>query len=202
MEERREGPDASESMILLERARGGDRAAAEELFHRLIPKVERIVALRMGRRISELWDQDDVVQETLKDAYKGLGSFEMRHEGALCHWLATLVHNNLLDHQRRQRAAKRDGKRVAPPTGSSTPLAASVFGHDSTTPSRIAEAAELEERIEQALLSLDERQRRVIELRKLCDLSFEEIAAELGLTQASSARALYSRAMSALAERI
>jgi DNA-directed RNA polymerase specialized sigma24 family protein len=42
----------------------------------------------------------------------------------------------------------------------------------------------------------------VIELRKLCELSFEEIAKELEFSSASSARSLFSRAMSELAERL
>ena len=81
-------------------------------------------------------------------------------------------------------------------------LTDSVLGHDSTTPSRLAQAAELERQVETALLGLDERQRRVIELRKLCDFSFEDIAKELGFSSPSSARSLFSRAMSELAERL
>ena len=192
-----------ETRALLVGAQQGERAAVEELFRRLLPRVRRIAALRMGCRESELWEREDLVQETLLDAFQNLAHFEHRHDGALCDWLATLVQNNLRDHHRRRRAAKRDvGRRIAPRRGHSTVLTDSVLGHDSTTPSRIAQAAELERQVETALLGLDERQRRVIELRKLCDFSFEEIAKELGFSSPSSARSLFSRAMSELAERL
>jgi DNA-directed RNA polymerase specialized sigma24 family protein len=49
---------------------------------------------------------------------------------------------------------------------------------------------------------VEERQRRAIELRKMCALSFEELAQELELGAESSARSLYSRAMAELAKRL
>ena len=193
---------ASRTHALLAQAKAGDRSATEELFERLLPRVRRIVALRMGCRESELWDREDLVQETLLDAFRNLEGFEDRSDGALCHWLATLVQNNLRGHQRWRKAVKRDARRVLRPKGRASVLTDSVLGHDSTTPSRIAQGAELEQQVETALLALDERHRRVIELRKLCELSFEEIAKELEFSSASSARSLFSRAMSELAERL
>jgi RNA polymerase sigma factor (sigma-70 family) len=192
-----------ETLALLARARGGDSQAREELFERLLPRVRRIASLRMGCRESELWEREDLVQETLIDALRSLATFEARHEGALCHWLATLVQNNLNDHRRRRKAKKRDARRVVRRgAGRSTVLTDSVLGTDTNTPSRIASAAELEERVELALLALDEPKRRAIELRRLCELSFEEIADTLGLGGASSARSLFSRAMADLAGRL
>lgn len=184
-------------------AKAGDRTAVEELFTRLLPRVRNCVALRMGCRESELWDREDLVQETLLDAFRSLDGFEHKKEGALCHWLATLVQNNLSDHVRRRTARKRDARRVVPVTSSgSRVLSDSVFGVDRVTPDDHVEAAELERRLEEALLALDERARRVIELRKLCELSFEEIARELGFGSVSSARSLFSRAMAELSKRL
>ena len=89
------------------------------------------------------------------------------------------------------------------PDAPSRVLSNSVFGVERVTPGDHAEAAELEDRLEQAsLLALGERERRVIELRKLCEFSFEEIAKELGFTSASSARSLFSRVMAELSKRL
>lgn len=163
--------------------------------------MRQIAALRMGCRETELWESEDLVQETLLDAFRALERFEVKSEGALCSWLATLVKNNLTDHARHRRAGRRDARRVLRPKREDTSLLTdSVLGTDSNTPSRYAQATEMESRLETALLALDERQRRVIELRKLCELSFEDIATELGFTSASSARSLFSRAMGRLAE--
>jgi len=191
------GPGGTRQLLVRERS--GDRAALEQLYERPVPRVRRIAALRMRCRESELWDHEDLVQETLLEAFLGLERFEERHDGALCHWIAKMVVNNLRDHRRRRHAGKRDARRV--PRRSSS-LSESVFGHDSRTPSGFAVAAEFEQHLESALLALAERERRVIELRRLCELSYEEIALELGFSSASSARSLFSRAMSALAERL
>ncbi len=190
------------TMQLFEDARNGDRVAAEELFERLLPRVRKIAALRMGWRETDLWEREDLVQETLLDAFRSLASFEARSEGALCHWLAQLVQNNLIDHARRRKAQRRDEGRRVRRSARSTILTDSVLGTDRATPSKFAQAKETEERVEAALLAMDERERRVIELRKLCDMSFEEIATELGLGGASSARSLFSRAMAELAKRL
>jgi RNA polymerase sigma-70 factor (ECF subfamily) len=190
------------TLVLVHAAQGGDRAAVEVLFERLVPRVRKIVALRMGRRETDLWENEDLVQETLREAFQSLHGFEPRGEGALLHWLARLVQNNLIDHTRRNQAQRRDaGRRLRRPERS-TVLSDSVLGADLTTPSQHAEASETERRLEDALLALEERQRRAIELRKLCEFSFEEIAEELELGAASSARSLYSRAMAELAKHL
>jgi RNA polymerase sigma factor (sigma-70 family) len=185
------------------RAQAGDREAAEELFRRLLPRVRKCVALRMGCRERELSDREDIVQETMLDAVRSLAGFELRTEGALCHWLATLVQNNLNDHQRRRQARKREALRVDPAASRNMHvLSDSVFGVDRVTPGDHVAAAELERRLEDALLALGERERRAIELRKVCGLSFDDIAKELGFGSASSARSLFSRAMAELSKHL
>ena len=62
----------------------------------------------MGCRESELWDREDLVQKSLLEAFRALETFADEREGALAHWLATPVQNNLTDHQRRRKARKRD----------------------------------------------------------------------------------------------
>lgn len=185
-------------------AQAGDRPSVEALFIRLLPRVRTLAAHRMGLRESELWEREDLVQETMLDAFLALDGFIDRKEGALLNWLATLVHNNLTDHQRWRKARKRGEGMVdaQAATRNSRVLSDSVFGVDLTTPQDLAQAAELELKLEEALLALDESKRRVIELRKVCKFSFEEIAKELGFTSASSARSLFSRAMAELAEQL
>ena len=185
---------------LLAAAQAGDLQARDALFARLSPRVFKIAALRMGCRESDLWDSEDLAQETLTDALLSLGSFVPRHEGALIHWLATLVQNNLTDHQRRRKSAKRGAGWTPYESKSSTILTDSVFGVQTVTPQDCALAAEQEQHLHEALLRLDEPKRFVIIQRKLCGLSFEEIAAEMGFSSPSSASALLSRALAELAE--
>ena len=73
-----------------------------------------------------------------------------------------------------------------------------MFPGDEPTPSQVASRNELASQVETLLLELPERERRAFVLRRLCGTSFEEIAAELGLASAATARSFYSRLMARL----
>lgn len=188
---------------LVGRARKGDEFARQELFQQLMPRVKKIVALRMGCREDELCDREDLVQETLKEAFIALPALRVEHEGALCHWLAASVENNLRDHHRHRYAQKRDaGRELGPPPGAASGLSAALFGTDPNTPSRFAQAHEMEHAIESCLLSMSTMKRRVIELRSLRGMEWSEITRELALGSESSARSLYSRSLAELSEKL
>jgi RNA polymerase sigma-70 factor (subfamily 1) len=194
-----EGLGFSQTVSLVHAAQRGDSAAVEALFARYLPRVRQIVALRVGRRLLEFTDCEDLVQDALMKAFQGLAQFELRSEGSFRSWLASLVENTVRSESRRRATLKRGaGRERVFAAFESGALSDSVLcGHD-PTPSKELSARELEQRLEQALLALKEPDRRVIELRRLCGMDYEEIASELGLRGASSARSLFSRAMNRL----
>lgn len=197
--EEKRSPSLSELIV---QARSGDEHAQHELFRQLLPRVRKIVALRMGCREDELCDRDDFVQETLKEAFVALPALRVQHEGAVCHWLAASVENNLRDHQRRRFAQKRDiGRKLKPQPGGTSSLSAALFGMDPNTPSRFAQANEMERAIESCLRSMPDMKRRVIEMR-LRDMAWNEITKELGLGAESSARSLYCRSLAELSQKL
>ncbi|MBI5849449.1 MAG: sigma-70 family RNA polymerase sigma factor [Planctomycetes bacterium] len=187
---------------LLHRARGGDPAALDALFATFLPRVRRIVAARMGRRVAALAEVEDVVQETLLDAFKGLDRCDHASMGAFYLWLARCVERNLVDQVRFAAARKRGGGRVrtfADQERSSLVLAVPWSG---TSPSAGAAAGEIDSRLENALLGLRDEHREVVTLRVLCDLSFDEIARELGHDKPELARAWFSRGLAQLRARL
>ncbi len=188
-----------ETVGLVRATQAGDLAAREELFARYLPRVRQIVALRIGRRVAELQENEDLVQEALMSAVGGLESFEPHSEGSFRLWLAKLVENRICDEVRRSQALKRGDGRVRNFAGcGSSVLSESVFRGTEPSPSQVAGGQELEERLECVMLELAEPHRRVIELRRLCGMRYEEIAEEMELGSAGSARSLFSRAMSQL----
>ncbi len=191
----------ADTLALIQAAQSGDRNAEQELFARYLERVRQIVGLRMGKKAGEITDLDDIVQETLLDAFVSLERFEAKSEGAFLNWLATLAENNVRDQVRRSQALKRGGGQQQPAGGSSILRASGVAGLEAT-PSQVAVGNELQARIEEAMLALPERSRRVIELRSLCNMDFDEIAKELDLGAESSARSLYSRAMGELSSKL
>jgi RNA polymerase sigma-70 factor (ECF subfamily) len=188
---------------LVAQAQAGDRSATDALFHRYYPVVLRVVALRMGEPLRDALDREDLVQEALLQAFQGLERFEPRSEGSFRSWLATIVVRRVQEAWRARGARKRGEGRERPfaDQGSSL-LTASLLPGVAPTPSADAAARELEERIEAALLELPERERRAVELRRLCGVEYDEVAAELGLPSEGAARALVARALTRLAERL
>ena len=188
-----------ETIDLVAAAQSGSAVALEELLQRYYPRVSQIVALRLGAGARRFADLEDVVQESLLDAFKGLGKFEARSEGSFRNWIAGVVENNIRDQARKGLAQKRGaGKVVLRAALGSTSLSESLFPDRGATPSELAAAREFEERLDEAVTRLEPRFRKVIELRRLCEMSYDEIADTMSLGGAASARSLFARAMSRL----
>ena len=193
-------PDAlSLTSVQLRAAGNGDREALESLLSRYLPRVRRIVAARVGRHWRELALAEDLVQETLLDAYRAVEGGEIVSEAAFCSWLARCVQNRALDELRRGRAEKRGGGAVQRFTDLETScLSASVFDGGTATPSECLSAQETEERLERLLAGLDARYREVLSLRCYCGMSHREIAEAMELPSENTANALFLRARKAL----
>ncbi len=187
---------------LLHRAQQGEVQATDELFRRYQPRLVHIVSLRLGQRLGEIRAEvEDIVQDALLDAFRGLREFEPRSEGALLHWLAELAMNRFRDRWRREHAQKRAGG-AGRELGvhEAELLSSSILEGQVTTPSERLQGIELEQRLEQCLLALPEMDRQVIVMARLCGMEHAEIATALGLGTESSSRARLARALVSLSQ--
>ncbi|MBN1443826.1 MAG: hypothetical protein JXA90_14040, partial [Planctomycetes bacterium] len=98
-----------DTTVLVLAAQQGDRKALEVLFERYLPRVRRIVALRTGRRLEILYEQEDLVQQALMRAFADLHSYEKRSQAQFRNWIARCVEHELADLARKGAAAKRGG---------------------------------------------------------------------------------------------
>jgi RNA polymerase sigma-70 factor (ECF subfamily) len=193
-----ENPPDLPTMMLIERAQTEDDWAMGALFERFLPRVRRIAAIRLGRQPVDLLELDDLVQEALFDAFKGLKNFDTRSDGRLVGWLSKIVENRLRATIRDGRTQKRGGGRVQRFGDHSQSLSPSGFAAATPTPSQGAMGSEMETRVRAAIDKLPATQREVVILRFYCELSYDEIAADLELSGPDSARALYSKALRAI----
>ncbi|AVZ71243.1 RNA polymerase [Streptomyces lunaelactis] len=83
---------------LVEAARRGDQRAQDELVAAYLPLVYNIV----GRALNGHADADDVVQETMIRALRGLGS--LRDPGGVRSWLVAITMNQIRRHWHKHRA--------------------------------------------------------------------------------------------------
>jgi RNA polymerase sigma-70 factor (ECF subfamily) len=99
------------------RLRAGDARAAEELVRRYEPVIRLDVRLRLrDPRLRRLFDSVDVSQSVLATFFAGAaaGDYRLDHPGQLVNLLAVITHGKLADQVRRQRARRRDSRRVEP----------------------------------------------------------------------------------------
>jgi RNA polymerase sigma factor (sigma-70 family) len=195
--------DLSLTRIQARAAQEGDEAAMEALFRRYLPRVARIVATRLGRSWRELGLEDDVVQETLLDAFTALRENRIADEAAFSNWIARCVENNIQDQLRHGRTQRRGGGKVDRFADlAESYLSDSMLDGGHATPSQHASTRETEARLEQALLKLDPRYREVISLRVYCGMPHGDIAEAMGLRSENTANVLFLRAREELRKRL
>jgi RNA polymerase sigma-70 factor (ECF subfamily) len=177
------GPDTDH---LLDGVRNGSQGAREQLLARHRDRLRKMVAFHLDRRLASRFDPSDVVQEALADADRKLDEYVLRPPLPFYPWLRQIAWDRLLDMRRRHlRAAKRSVGREEPdfldlPDDSAVLLANRLFDLGST-PSQHVLRNELRGRVQAALALLSPRDREVLVLRHLEQLTTAEIAAVLSL---------------------
>jgi RNA polymerase sigma-70 factor (ECF subfamily) len=181
-------PDADATFQLLERAREGDAAALDALFARYLKPLQRWASGRLPQWARNAADTHDLVQDTLLNAFKRIGSFEPWREGAFQAYLRQAVMNRIRDELRRTR--------VRPVTETFDEL------EHAHAASPLEDAIELEtfERYEAALARLTPEEQQAIIGRVELGSSYQDLAVSLGKPSADAARMAVTRALVRLAE--
>lgn len=177
-------PDA----LLAGRAADGDTAAFEALARRHGPLM-RATARRLT---GSLADADDVVQESLVQAWKQLDN--LREPAAVKGWLLRIVGSRSIDHLRKRRNhvdlddVENAVDTISPTKAKADPESSAVNG------SRV-------QALKAALAELPEEQRRCWVLKEFNDQSYDEIALTLNIS-AASVRGRLARARITLARKM
>ncbi len=189
----------------LQRAREGDRSAVGVLLEGHRERLQRVVALRLDRRLRGRVDETDVLQDVFLEAVRRIGEYLDRSSMPFYLWLRFLAVQRLQALCREHLGAqKRDVRRETPiheppcPEASSEELAAQLLGK-LTTPSKIVARAEVKARLMEALESMETFDREVIALRHFEQLANSETAQVLGIDE-SAASKRYIRALRRLKE--
>jgi RNA polymerase sigma-70 factor (ECF subfamily) len=177
-------PDTEE---LVDRACRGDEEARQQLLVRHRKRLRQMVALRMDRRLMARIDPSDVVQEALTDAAQELSDYLRDRPLPFYPWLRQLAWDRLIElHRRHLHAQKRTVRRedadfLALPDESAVQLAQRLLAPGSS-PSEQLLREELRGRVQAALGQLPARDREILVLRHLEQLSTKETASVLCIT--------------------
>ena len=182
-------PDPDTEQLLREAA-GGSTDACGRLLERHRPRLERMVALRMDKRLAARLDAADVVMDALAEAVAKLPAYLRERPLPFFPWLRSLAGEHLATlHRRHVRARGRSVLREEAgvlhlPDESAAELASRLVT-SSTSPTQRALRQELRERVQQALGRLSERDREVLVLRNLEQLSVADTAEVLQISTAA-----------------
>ena len=173
---------------LLLQVRSGDQQAAAELLRVYEPYIRRMVRMRLtDSSLRRQFDSTDFCQSVMGDFFVrfALGQFDLQSPGQLISLLAKMTQNKVIDHARRQQAARRDVRRLQ----SDGVDEGAIAGTD-PTPSRVASAKELLEMVRARLTESD----RYLADERASGRGWQELADELG-EKADALRMRLSRAL-------
>src|SRR3989440_165157 len=185
-------PDATTTQELLAQAKDGNVEAVDQLLAKHREPIRRMIDLRLDPAIVQRVDASDVVQEVLIEASRRLQTYLQAPAMPFHLWLRHIAKDHIIDaHRRHHQAQKRGVDREQPlvPAGlkdhSSIELAAQ-FVDPELTPASAAMQQELERRLHVAIGELEEDDREIVLMRHFEQLSNQEVAALLGLTEAAA----------------
>ena len=176
------------TLSLLARAQSGDAQALDELFGRYVPLLRRWAAGRLPRRVRDLADTPDLVQETMLQVFKNIEGFQHRGEGAFHAYLRQAVMNRIRNEIRN---AQRRPERVELDQGAPD---------DGVSPLEAAIGTEAIERSEGALPRLRDAERELVVARVELGLTYAEVAEAVGKSSPDAARMAVTRAIARLIE--
>jgi RNA polymerase sigma-70 factor (ECF subfamily) len=177
-----------DSNELLQQAAAGDQAAAHRLLELHQDRLRAMIAVRLDRRLSARVDPSDVLQETMIQAHQKLPEYLRTKPIPFYPWLRRIAWENIVQLHRQHllaqaRAVTREERfEVALPDHSAIDLAERLISKGSSASQQMLKK-ELKARVQTALAQLDARDREVLVLRFLEQLSIEEAAAVLEISQ-------------------
>jgi len=182
-------PDTGKTSELLVAVKQGDPDAVDRLFERHRESLRRMVHLRLDRAISQRVDASDIVQETLLEASQRLEGYLENPVLPFHLWLRHIARDHVIDAHRKHRLAQaRSVDREEPRSQRAFRDRSSVelltqLEAEGLTPGAAAIRHELEIRFQAALEKLDSEDREVILMRHFEQLSNQDVAKALGLTE-------------------
>lgn len=176
------------TLELFSRVRDGDSAAFGDLYRRYHDELLFAVRAHLGPALRARLESEDILQSVAVDAFRALSRIDVDSPDGLRRYLHVMVVNKIRGRADHFGAIKRAGDVPLTPS-----RAEGLHGEGEP---RYHDAPRFE-RLERALGALPDDMREVIVLRKIDGLPSQQVATELGRSDAA-VRKLYSRAMARL----
>ncbi|MDX2188075.1 MAG: sigma-70 family RNA polymerase sigma factor [Opitutaceae bacterium] len=189
--------DVALDRLLVERFKGGDSAAFDEMVGRYWDRIYAMV----HQLLRNEQDAEEVTQDAFIRAHRGLVNF--RGDSAFSTWLYQIA-TNLARNRYWYWWRRRRDKTLSfdQPVGDENDTTlAEVIPSDAETPGDITVTQELVDRIAEGMEKLGRKHREILILRNVKNLSYEEIATILGIS-VGTVKSRIARAREALREKM
>lgn len=198
-------PTEDQTQQILADVRQGDADAVNRLLDRHRESIRRMIQMRLDNKIQRRIDVSDVVQDVLVEANRRLQTYLENPQMSFHLWLRQIAKDRIIDAHRRHRgSAKRSVDREMPlavqaADDHSTMQLLDQLRDPELTPAAAATQQEMARAVERSIAALGDQDAEIIIMRHYEQLSNQEIAQALGLTEpAASMR--YLRAVRRLRE--
>jgi RNA polymerase sigma-70 factor (ECF subfamily) len=185
-------PSHEDTDRLLDDARRGKAGAVDNLLGRFREPLRKAVGVRLDPALARRVDASDIVQDVLIEANQRLAEYLNKPDMPFALWLRHLAQDRIIDAHRRHRLAQRRSldreQPIARPAWadeSGASLVAQLIDSE-RTPASEALQAELARKLTSAIHELGADDQEVILLRHHEQLSNQEVAMLLGLTEAAA----------------
>ena len=199
--------ESEASTALVKQAASGDANACDQLFSRFHKRLQRMVRLRLNRRLQGRVDAEDILQDAYLEASKRLSEYLDDRPLPFYLWLRHIVGQKLINaHRVHLGAQMRDAAQEVSlhrgplPEANSFSLAAQLLGR-LTSPSQAAIKAETRIQVQETLNSMTAMDREILALRHFEHLKNTEVALTLGIDE-STASTRYLRALKRLKDEL
>jgi RNA polymerase sigma factor (sigma-70 family) len=192
-------------MELVWQGQKGNAGAVNELFTRYIPRLRRILCIKITAAQRPRVDPEDVLQETLIVATRRLNELEVRTPSSILQWLSKIADYEIKNRLEYLHAEKRDPSREqrVRSDSESEDLTGVIVPSADPTPSQTFARSEMEDLIDLHVKQLEPPDyREVILLRDYYEADWEKIRSMLGRPSIEAVQDLYHRAQKRLRERV
>lgn len=174
--------------LLIRRAQVGDDSATQKLLVVHRDRLRRMIGVRLDPRLAARVDPSDVVQEALIEASRKIPDYLRTQPISFYPWLRQiawerLVHLHARHIDAKKRSVAREARWSASLSDQSVMQLAKMVAAPSPSPSAHMAAQELREKVRSALDELPDKDREVLTLRYLEQLSTDEIAEVMGTSK-------------------
>ena len=194
-----------QTLDLVRQAQAGSSDALSKLLYRFQDRILEVIRLRMGPKLRRRYESQDLVQETLMAAFKDFDRFEIRSDARFLNWVSRIAENRILAAQKHESYEKRDPDRErsldAPAPGQEGTRAEELIRRTRSPDEKVAVGQD-SERLQECLQELPEQYRELIVLRNYLEMSWQDIADEVGRPSAAAARVMHAKAMEELQRRM